>query len=292
MAAAGVEDVALQRGSVDCQVVWTRATDGAELRALLTAEERERYRRLHDPADRARFVTGRALARAVIGHRLDSRPDEVVFTRSCRRCGGPHGKPEVPGSPVSFSLSHAGGQVLLALTEGVDVGVDVERTGGRYAERLAAMVLSSAELSSLASVVPWRREHAFRVYWTRKEALLKTVGLGVLSSMRAITVSPADGRAELVAWEKRTDVPRFRLADLGAPDGYAAALAAHGGRGVRLLEFRTEHPLDVPPGRGTSQGRFREASPRRDGRRSPDPGRGWPAGSGACSSRVPGPARS
>ncbi|MEV0911053.1 4'-phosphopantetheinyl transferase family protein [Streptomyces hokutonensis] len=228
-----------------CHVIWSPATDGEDVRALLTEAERERYRQFHEAADRARFVTGRALTRATMSRFLGVPPDRLEFSRTCRRCGGPHGKPEVPGASVDFSLSHSGEHVLLAVAEHVEVGVDVERTSGQNSDRLAARVLSATERSRFAAVAPGRRDHAFRVYWTRKEALLKSVGQGVLSAMEEITVSDAEEQAELVAWGARTDVSRFELTDLRAPSGYVAALAVHGGRRIRREESRLSHPLDV-----------------------------------------------
>ncbi|NED53325.1 4'-phosphopantetheinyl transferase, partial [Micromonospora aurantiaca] len=68
------------------------------MRALLDDRERERYDRFLRAEDKARFVTGRFLARTVLADAVGLAPESIRFTTDCPHCGGTHGKPRLPGS--------------------------------------------------------------------------------------------------------------------------------------------------------------------------------------------------
>ncbi|WP_156219145.1 4'-phosphopantetheinyl transferase family protein [Actinomadura litoris] len=221
---------------LECAVHWAAPSDDPAMRDLLDAAERERYDRFRRPADRARFVTGRFLARTVLAEVTGLAEGDIRFSTHCPHCGASHGKPRLPGHRVDFSLSHSGDRVVLAVTEGADIGVDVEQESDRDIERLAEMVLAAAEREVLAALPPERRRSAFHAYWSRKEAILKATGHGLAASMSAIRLSPPDAPAEVVAWDGEAAVSPVRLADLSAGPGYAASLAALTGRPLKITE--------------------------------------------------------
>ncbi|MFI0483757.1 4'-phosphopantetheinyl transferase family protein [Actinomadura sp. 9N215] len=219
---------------LECAVRWARPADDAEMRALLDDGERDRYDRFLRPADKARFVTGRFLARTALAEATGLAPEDIRFTTDCPHCGGSHGKPRLPGSAVDFSLSHSGDRVVVVLTEGAEVGVDVEQEGDRDIDRLGEMVLAAPERAVLAAMDDQRR--GFHRYWTRKEALLKATGHGLAAPMTAIHVSAPDEPPEVVAWEGEAAVSPVRLADLTPGPGYAAAAAVLTDRPLKITE--------------------------------------------------------
>ena len=104
--------------------VWeVELTAKRPLDALLTAAEHERAAALKAPGATERWIVARAALRIVLGERLGLDPGDVVFG------AGPQGKPELPGARLRFNLAHSGERALIALAEGVEVGVDVESTG-------------------------------------------------------------------------------------------------------------------------------------------------------------------
>lgn len=195
------------------------------MRALLDDGERDRYERFLRDEDKARFVTGRFLARTALAEITGLDPGDMRFTTDCPHCGGTHGKPRLPGGGVDFSLSHSGDRVVLVLAEGAEVGVDVERESDRDIDRLAEMVLAAPEREVLAALPPEGRKRAFHRYWSRKEAILKATGHGLAAPMTALHVSAPDDPAEVLAWDGDAAVSPVRLADLTAGPGYAAAVA-------------------------------------------------------------------
>jgi 4'-phosphopantetheinyl transferase len=170
--------------------------------AATTDEERERAGRLRTPGHAERWLAARGALRTLLGARLGSAPAAVELT------AGPHGKPELPGAPVRFNLSHTGDVALIALA-GVEVGVDVERLD--RSSRAVTRALTEAERAAL----PAGDRHAdlLRV-WCRKEALAKAIGTGLGWAPERFDTSSPGG---------------YWLTDVSVASGYIAALAVAGG---------------------------------------------------------------
>ncbi|MFB4299314.1 4'-phosphopantetheinyl transferase family protein [Actinomadura sp. NTSP31] len=221
---------------LECAVHWAVPSDEPHMRDLLDAGERDRYARFLRDEDKARFVTGRFLARTVLSEATGLPPGGIRFTTDCPHCGASHGKPRLPGHTLDFSLSHSADRVVLVLTDGPEVGVDVEQESDRDVDRLGEMVLSAPERDVLAALPADRRKRGFHAYWCRKEALLKATGHGLAAPMTAIHVSGPDEPAEVLAWDDDKAVSPVRLADLTPGPGYAASLAVLTDRPLKISE--------------------------------------------------------
>lgn len=161
--------------------------DEAPLWAVLPDDERARAERMNDPGARRRFVTGRACLRSALA-RLTQ-----VAARDIRFAYGAHGRPFLPGGP-SFSLSHSGERVLIAVAAEGRVGADVERIRPvRRLEALAARWFAPGERAWLSAVPEDEREAAFFAVWTRKEAFAKALGRGLATPFGAFTVDMGAG---------------------------------------------------------------------------------------------------
>jgi 4'-phosphopantetheinyl transferase len=173
------------------------------------------------------------LVRALAATQLAVAPERVALDRTCPECGEPHGKVRVVGADLSVSISHSGDWVLVAAGRDGDVGVDVERVDAAIDPMaLAPLTLHPAEQEIMTATEPGRRPVAFARYWTRKEAVLKTTGDGLLAPPARVHVSGPDEPAELLAWPDHPDlVGRLWLADLDLADGYAACVAATATKG-------------------------------------------------------------
>ncbi len=103
------------------------------------------------------------------------KPHEVELTK------GPHGKPALasPAHGVHFNVSHSGSWGIVAVAR-VEVGVDVEQIRPRRASvRLTDRFLTDGERRLLETRVDSHREAAFFMIWSRKEAYLKAIGVGL-----------------------------------------------------------------------------------------------------------------
>lgn len=209
--------------------VWWSApmADRSEPPALLDAAERERWATLRRPEDRAEFAAGRVLARRAVGVLLGIEPAEVRLHARCPICGGAHGKPVVVGRPeVGLSIAHAGTCVGVAVADGAQVGLDIEREVP-LSDPLnpGAGVLHPLERDALAALPPARRTPAFLRCWTRKEAILKATGEALTTAMDTLQVSPPDKPPSVLRWPGAT-ARDVRLHDLEPGAGYAACIAA------------------------------------------------------------------
>lgn len=211
---------------------------GADLAgSLLDDAERARAHRIRHPAERLRFVLGRALVRRVLGSYLDVAPQDVVVSRRCHHCGCERGKPRVTaiGRAPSFSLSHSGRWVGVAVAN-ADVGLDIEAVRpGLDGPELASTVLSPGERAVFDRTPPGDRPVAFLRYWTRKEAILKATGHGLSVAPAAVVVTAPGAAPKLLDWAAdRSGPPAVQLADVDVDGRHAGCVAVLSTAPVRL----------------------------------------------------------
>lgn len=94
---------------------------------------------------------------------------------------GPHGKPACAVTPRwHFNMSHSSHLGLFAVTEAMEIGVDIECARSlNDASRLAQRILSEEEKTQWQALDTADQERALLRYWTRKEAVLKALGWGL-----------------------------------------------------------------------------------------------------------------
>jgi 4'-phosphopantetheinyl transferase len=227
---------ALDVGLTDDVVeVWTVPldVDGARLRTLagvLSRHERARAARLRRRQDRERFVVAHGALREILGRYLRQAPAALRFR------AGRHGRPELVARgrpPLHHSLSRSAGVALCAIRTAGPVGIDVERIRPEFDWRgIAERFFAAGERRSLAGAT----DEAFFACWTRKEAVLKARGTGLLAPLDAVEVPLEAARpGALVA--AGVGAPPCWLRDCAPAPGYAAAVAGEGAV-PRLLRRR------------------------------------------------------
>ncbi len=203
-----------------CLPLLVPPADAARLARLLPAGENACLDRIASRARRQRACIAWASRRSILARYLRCNPDEVAIVRHGR--GAP--TVDASGHPLHVSLSHSEDWMLLAVSRVHRVGVDIERIDpDADVVRLARRFFTTDEAAAL-SVLP--EDEARRVFfriWTRKEAVLKGLGGGVPSRLRAVPVGADEGRRVV-----RIGVSDWMLHDLAAPADYAAALAVRG----------------------------------------------------------------
>ncbi|MFI1962955.1 4'-phosphopantetheinyl transferase family protein [Streptomyces pathocidini] len=201
--------------------VWgVRVSEYAERAAgdawLLDESERARAAAFVRAVDRDRYRVAHVVLRRLLGAYLACDPAGVAFVREpCPGCGGPHGRPAVPGALPHFSLSHSGDLVLLAFAE-TPVGVDVEAVPSPETANEVAAVLHPRERAEIGALPAGRRADAFARCWTRKEAFLKGTGKGLAEAPSVTYVG---------AGPEPAGPPGWAVADLALPGAYAGAFA-------------------------------------------------------------------
>lgn len=233
----------LERGIVEVFWFTTDLSPGrlTALESLLDAAERGRADRFRFDADRARFVAARGQLRAVLGHYVGVPPELIAFE------SGPYGKPALArhrgDGRVQFSLSHSHGVGAVAVGLEDELGIDIERVRPfDDALRVAQRLFTPVEQEVLRAQPEGRRLDLFFRYWTGKEAVVKSVGLGLSQPLDGFQLrldGPDAERVQVVCG----GVPVLRWVAAVPPlrEGFVAALAVGcGPPEVRCREWREE----------------------------------------------------
>lgn len=196
---------------------------GPEVWALLDALERERADRFIHDRDRYRYVAAHAGLRLALAAETGQPPRALRFAATAR------GKPILERIPLAFNLSHSGDLAVVATCRDSDIGIDIEAAGRlRDLDGLADMVMTTEERAAFAALPDDRRKDAFLRLWTRKEALLKADGRGLMHDPRTVAVGLDGDEMRTTVFDDRP----WTLCDLALAPGLAAAVCVSGGLGT------------------------------------------------------------
>jgi 4'-phosphopantetheinyl transferase len=222
---------------------------------LLSQDEKERAQKFYFQTDRDRFIGTRGVLRYLLSNYLESvgaSPVNLVFQYNA------YGKPLLAapfdGSEIHFNVTHSGNIALCAFSRTHPIGIDVEfiREDIGWKE-LADQFFSKQESSKIQSIAPHYQTVAFYSCWTRKEALLKGLGLGLSIPLNQFEVSVSPDELEVQPVD-RSDSSQFQdwtIWNLPVLDHYASALATQGSpRTIQSFKFpfsrfREEESLDI-----------------------------------------------
>lgn len=139
--------------------------------AVLPDHEKTTYRK----ANRFRIIA-RALLRLTIAEITGCYPHKIAIHKT------PYGKPVIAGAGIDFNISHCEGWLMIAWnTEGVRVGCDIEVIEDGFlpdTDGLEGKILSERELVLYESMKMDLKFGFFIDIWTRKEAWMKSEGMG------------------------------------------------------------------------------------------------------------------
>jgi 4'-phosphopantetheinyl transferase len=225
-----------------------------DLKQLLSADEQERADRLKIPQRRDRFIAGRGILRTILGRYLNQPPQKLKFKY------GDRGKPYLdlaasssdrmdnsvsPDYQVTerslsepttyqtltkqlyFNLAHSHDLALYAFTYANELGVDLEQIRPMpHADRLAKRFFTESEYAVMQSLTPETRQDVFFKAWTRKEAYLKAVGVGIVQLKQVeLSIAPGVPAQVLSIAGDRQSAQCWQLSDLETKPGFAAAVA-------------------------------------------------------------------
>ncbi|UUU22848.1 4'-phosphopantetheinyl transferase family protein [Streptomyces sp. DSM 40750] len=211
--------------------------------ALLDDEELRLVRGRRPPLQ-AHYAGAHAVLRRLLAdHYLGGPPGAIRFGRHiCPACGDrTHGRPRIvrPATSLEFSLSRSGPHWALAVTAGGNIGVDIESGHDFAPEGVSELALSDLELARLRALEHEDdRRQFFLRSWTRKEAVLKAVGIGIVTDLRALDVLPAEAGAVVVEHTGPGPRGRWLVEEVDLGPGLVAALARKAGRGSGPVVLR------------------------------------------------------
>jgi 4'-phosphopantetheinyl transferase len=203
--------------------------DELNLASLLSETERQHANAMTTSELRRIAVASRAILRIVLSQYLKVLPSDIVLRTT------DHGKPVLcksHGGRIGFNLSHAGNQVLLAVSNGTPVGIDIEcNVPVSDWQDIVSMHFSAREEAHLLALDPTSASLRFIEFWTRKEAVLKALGVGLSGDLKVIELVDEDGNLfSFLNSPALPDQRQWSLRDLRAPRGYRACVALEGPR--------------------------------------------------------------
>jgi len=197
-------------------------------RAVLSSEEAARAARFVFDRDRAHFIAAHSALRSILAGYLGEPANALEIGVADK------GKPFLSAHPgLRFNLSHSGEYAMVAVAEGREVGVDIERMRGERPTRdIAERFFAPYEVAALAAEPVDRQIAVFFAIWSRKEAYIKARGEGLGIALDSFVVSHGPEGALLEAEDRE----RWSMYSLAAPEGYAAALCVEGA-GARVRQI-------------------------------------------------------
>lgn len=199
------------------------------LALLLSVDEQARAKRFYFEKDRTRYASGRGILRSILGHYLNVEPQHIQL------CYGEYGKPSLEKryaeTALNFNISHSNDLALYAIARGKSVGIDLEHIREiADMDQVVKKFFAEKEQATFYNLHPNERREAFFKVWTRKEAYLKAIGVGLSEPLHyvEVSVSPQDQPGLLSVVGTSQDASHWSLQDMASPPGYVATLAVEG----------------------------------------------------------------
>lgn len=197
------------------------------MRRFMTDDEIARAERFVNPVHRDMHIAGRGRLREILGVETGRNASDIIFEY------GRNNKPTIAGGP-HFNLSHSGGLAALAISRDGALGLDIEEIRP-IEDSVARHFFTSAEYSELAQLSPDLWLDGFFRCWTRKEAVIKAVGLGLSMPLASFDVTLTPEKAPEILRFQDDDAAAWKLVHFSPATGLVGALAARtDGRGIVL----------------------------------------------------------
>jgi len=145
---------------------------------VMSRGEWDRLGRFVFEKDRRRYRVTRLLVRHVLSRYVPIPPREWTFAAT------DFGRPLITNDdaavqPIRFNISHSDKVVMLAVTRGLDVGIDVEDLDRDVPLDAAPSFFAADEVRQLSAMPDASKPRRFLDFWTLKESYIKARGKGL-----------------------------------------------------------------------------------------------------------------
>ena len=217
----------------------------AALHRVISDDERSRAGRFRFEVHRDRFIAGRGIQRLLLARYLGADPAGLRYRLAH------HGKPSLDApwdaADLRFNVSNAEDGLLVAVTTGRELGVDLEAVralGDR--DEVARRFFSAPEVEVYDAVPEGERDAAFFTCWTRKEAYIKALGEGLSMPLDCfdVTLRPGEPARLLATRGNPAEAGRWTLREVDPGPGWMGAVAVEGaGWELRLYDWDPANPM-------------------------------------------------
>jgi 4'-phosphopantetheinyl transferase len=202
------------------------------LGTTLNNEETARAERYVKDQDAERYSLGHGFLRWVLSHYMPVPPQDITYAR------GPYGKPTLPAGNVQFNFSDTRDAFLVAVAK-QEVGADLEVMDRQVDhETVAEHYFSTDEV--LAIRIGEAPKRIFLELWTRKEAVLKACGVGIMEDLRNLHVHDARNPLKVThEGFRRMAFPEFHVVSFALGEDHLASFAS--GRPLRPMGYSFQY---------------------------------------------------
>ena len=124
-----------------------------------------------------------------------------------------HCKPFIQNYPIHFNLSHTDKRVILGFSKQA-LGVDIEKiTPLQDLDLLIEHSMHPDEIRLLMTLDPSQKTHLFYSMWTKKEAVVKAIGIGMRKELNSFSLNSLTKDAS------------WKIFELALDNRYSAAIA-------------------------------------------------------------------
>jgi len=197
-------------------------------RELLSRAEKEQEQRYYFSRDRRRYLITRALVRTVLSRYVSIYPQEWVFAVNAYGRPGIV-NPQAKEACLSFNIAHTHSVIVLGVTKGRALGVDVENIRAREMSMdIAGRYFAPQEVAALALTPSHLRQYRFFEYWTFKESYIKARGMGLALPLDKFSFHYPNDHAVKIAIdaELADDPARWQFWQFQPAPEYLAAICA------------------------------------------------------------------
>ena len=145
--------------------------------AIMPDEEITRYNRFYRTADKNRYIISRGAVRNILGKYLSQSPASLKFGE------GKNKKPYLINpcdGTLSFNISHSGDWILMTVAK-TETGADTEYIDDHF--DFSDIIGENFSNKEIAYINTKNGSERFYMLWTRKEALIKATGIGIIDCL-------------------------------------------------------------------------------------------------------------
>lgn len=148
----------------------------------LSVNERSKAEKILSSKDRETYLWTHVLLRSIISKKLNVSPMEISIIIDVNN------KPVLEDDQLSFNITHTRNSFAIAVSDQRYVGIDMERNVPDF--NFISIIDSFFSYRERQFILNTGRESGNRFFllWTRKEALLKAFGIGILTDLKQVEV--------------------------------------------------------------------------------------------------------
>ena len=214
------KELQLETNEIHVWLVSISSVDVAQFELILSDDERARAARFYNREAKIEYTAAKGFLREIIAKYTKIVPQFLHFKYN------EYGKPFLANKTnyrVKFSVSHSRGLALFAVSREIEIGADLEFIDAeKVSPETARRVLTPQEFTHFYQLNTCEKQTFFYQCWTRKEAVSKASGSGLMIEPNQIqTLFPNPANESLI---QRT--AKWILFEAPPVKDFAVAIAA------------------------------------------------------------------